>query len=71
MASGQGFISSIFATESSFDFDRRRIPGLGFKDLGLGFVNRRRGSTRREREDRKKKKKRGSDEDGCRKGGVQ
>jgi hypothetical protein len=62
----------------SFGFDRRKIPGLGFKDLGLGFVNRRGGSTRRERErererekKKKKKKKRGSDEDGCRKGGVE
>jgi hypothetical protein len=59
----------------SFGFDRRRIPGLGFKDLGLGFVKRRGGSTRRERERERereeKKKKRGSDEDGCRKGGVE
>jgi small subunit ribosomal protein S17 len=42
----------------SFGFDRRRIPGLGFKDLGLGFVKRRGGSTRREREREREKRRR-------------
>jgi len=46
----------------SFGFDRRRIPGLGFKDLGLGFVKRRGGSTRRERE--RERERREEEEEG-------